>query len=117
MQKLLLILNAPPYGSERTLSALRLASALVNTEPQPELHLFLLSDAVVCALSGQMAASGESLADMLNGLTTAGADVRICRTCASARGVDETRLLAGVRIGTMPELAQWALEADKVISF
>jgi uncharacterized protein involved in oxidation of intracellular sulfur len=39
------------------------------------------------------------------------------RTCAEARGLDQTRLLPGVKIGTMPELADWTLEADKVVSF
>jgi len=34
-----------------------------------------------------------------------------------ARGISESQLIPGVRIGTMPELAAWTLAADKVISF
>jgi uncharacterized protein involved in oxidation of intracellular sulfur len=117
MQKILITLNASPYGSERTLSGLRLASALLSTDPKPQLHLFMLSDAIVTALSGQVAATGESLGEMLQNLLEGGADLRVCRTCATARGINEERLIAGVKIGTMPELATLTLEADKVISF
>lgn len=117
MQKILVILNASPYGSERTLSALRLALALSSTEPKPEISLFMLSDAVVTALAGQTAANGVSLGEMLQTLLEAGADLRVCRTCISARGITAAQLIAGVQIGTMPELAALTLAADKVLSF
>lgn len=117
MQKILMVLNASPYGSERTLSALRLALALSQNDTPCTLHLFMLSDAVVTALAGQNSGSGASLGDMLQELLAAGADLRICRTCASARGIDQAALIDGVRIGTMPELAALTLAADKVLSF
>ncbi|WP_280954848.1 DsrE family protein [Paludibacterium denitrificans] len=53
MQKILFILNAPPYGSERTLTALRLATTLAADAAAPELSIFLVSDAVSTALAGQ----------------------------------------------------------------
>ena len=52
-QKILLIVHAPPYGSERCLSALRLALALAAREgDKPLLDVFLMSDATVLALPG-----------------------------------------------------------------
>ena len=34
-----------------------------------------------------------------------------------ARGLADLTLIAGVAIGTLPELADWTLAADKVITF
>lgn len=117
MQKIVFMLNASPYGSERTLSALRLALALADTADKPELDLFLLSDAVVAAKSGQAVAAGATLEEMLRDLIAAGARVKVCKTCAVARGLTQTDLLEGVGIGTMPELAALTLAADKLLSF
>ncbi len=47
-----IVANDAPYGSERTYNALRLAGALVTSEPELELTLFLLGDAVACAKAG-----------------------------------------------------------------
>jgi sulfur relay (sulfurtransferase) complex TusBCD TusD component (DsrE family) len=47
--KILLILNDPPYGNERCYNALRLANALLKTEPRTEITIFLMADAVACA--------------------------------------------------------------------
>jgi uncharacterized protein involved in oxidation of intracellular sulfur len=117
VQNILLIVNASPYGSERCLSALRLTLALAAHGQPSRIKLFLLSDAVITAQNGQGNSSGPSLADMLGEAMAHGVAVHVCRTCAEARGLDQTRLLPGVKIGTMPELADWTLEADKVISF
>ena len=114
MENLLIVVNASPYGSERCLSALRLALAL--TQQPCRLQLFLLSDAVVVAQSGQQA-QPMALGAMLQELLEQGVAVSACRTCTDARGVSEDRLLAGVRIETMQELAAAMLAADKVLSF
>jgi uncharacterized protein involved in oxidation of intracellular sulfur len=60
VQNILLILNASPYGSERCLSALRLTLALASHGQPSRIKLFLLSDAVITAQSGQ-GNSGPSL--------------------------------------------------------
>jgi len=68
MQKILIIVHAPPYGSERCLSALRLATALAGRDAdRPEIRLFLMSDATVLGLphlrtgtrSGRLAADSR----------------------------------------------------------
>lgn len=117
MQKILFILNAPPYGSERTLTALRLATTLAADAAAPELSIFLVSDAVSTALAGQQTAGGLPLGQMLAELAQQGVAVYACRTCLDARGINESLLLPGVTIGTMPGLAQLTLQADKVLSF
>ena len=119
MQKILMIVHAPPYGSERVLSALRLATALVSQEEERvDLSIFMMSDAVTVGLPGQAGAeAGGGLQDMLEKLAQRGVEIYLCRTCALARGIAETPLIPGVAIGTLPELAQWTIEADKVITF
>ena len=118
MQKILVIAHAAPYGSERFLSALRLATALVGQEQTPvQLKLFLMSDAIVAALPNQASAeAGGGLQTMLEELVSRGVVIKLCRTCALARGIADLPLLPGLAIGTLPELAEWTLAADKVIT-
>lgn len=119
MQTVLIIIHAPPYGSERMLSGLRLATAIAGQEMDTvDLRLFMMSDAVTIGLSNH--ASGElggGLPQILEDLVRRGAQVRLCRTCVQARGMAELELIPGVLIGTMPELAEWTLAADKTITF
>ncbi|MBK1715526.1 DsrE/DsrF/TusD sulfur relay family protein [Rubrivivax gelatinosus] len=118
MQKILIIVHAPPYGSERCLSALRLANALAGAdEPAPELRLFLMSDATVLGLPNQVDGAGNGLQGLVQELVAREVPIALCRTCALARGLAELPLIEGTRIGTLPELAQWTLWADKVITF
>ena len=119
MQTVLIIVHAPAYGSERMLSALRLATALANQEDETvDLRLFMMSDAVTVGLANQPTAqAGGGMQQMLEELLGHGAQIRLCRTCALARGIADLTLIPGVSIGTLPELAEWALAADKVITF
>ena len=117
-QKILIIVHAPPYGSERCLSALRLALALAGREGEaPALDVFLMSDATVLALPDQQDASGNTLQNMLEQLIGHGVPVRLCKTCAGNRGLLNLPLVGGVTIGTLAELADATLRADKVITF
>jgi uncharacterized protein involved in oxidation of intracellular sulfur len=54
---------------------------------------------------------------MVQDLLAYGTEIKVCRTCAAARGIDQAQLIAGVGIGTMPELAELTLAADKLFSF
>ena len=118
MTTILIIVHAPPYGSERCLSALRLATALVGSEGErPEVRLFLMSDATVLGLPNQVDGVGNGLQGMIEQLVSQGVPVKLCRTCALARGIAELPLIPGTVIGTLPELAEWTLCADKVITF
>lgn len=119
MQSILIIAHAPPYGNERLLSALRLASALIGQEHETlQLRLFMMSDAVTVALPGHASADlAGGLEAMLEGLINRGVPVHLCRTCANARGLADLQLIQGVTIATIAELADWTLAADKVITF
>jgi uncharacterized protein involved in oxidation of intracellular sulfur len=118
MQKILIIVHAPPYGSERCLSALRVATALTGADGEtPEVKVFLMSDATVLALPNQVDAGGNGLQGMVEELVGRGVDIRVCRTCAYARGLSELPLIPGTAIGTLADLAAATLAADKVITF
>lgn len=116
MQKILLVIHAAPYGSERCRSALRVAISLADRDQQAQVRLFLMSDATTLALPNQEDA-GESLLPMLNELLARNVPVKLCRTCAQARGLLGLTLLAGCEIGTLDDLSDWTLESDKVLVF
>ncbi|MBB6575965.1 uncharacterized protein involved in oxidation of intracellular sulfur [Comamonas odontotermitis] len=116
-QKIVVIVHAAPYGSERCLSALRVATALAGHDSKPEVKVFLMSDATVVGLPNQHDGAGPGLQAMVETLVAEGVTIRLCRTCALARGLAELTLINGVSIGTLPELADWTLTADKVITF
>ena len=117
MQSILIIIHAPPYGSERCLSALRLATALAGRDDKPELSIFLMSDATGVGLPNQIDGAGNGLQGMVEQLVAAGVTIKLCRTCALARGLGDLPLIPGTSIGTLPELAEYTLQADKVITF
>ncbi|EKY3195182.1 DsrE/DsrF/TusD sulfur relay family protein [Cronobacter turicensis] len=117
MQKIVIIANGAAYGSESLFNSLRLAIALHDQPQAPELKLFLMSDAVTAGLRGQKPAEGYNVQQMLEILTAQNVPVKLCKTCADGRGVSALPLIEGVEIGTLVELAQWTLEADKVLTF
>jgi uncharacterized protein involved in oxidation of intracellular sulfur len=115
--KFLFILNDPPYGTERSYNALRLARNLLLKEAG-EVRLFLLGDAAACAKGGQKVPPGYyNIADMLSAFTRRGGKVGVCGTCIDARGIAEQDLVEGAARGTMDQLTQWTTWADKTLVF
>ncbi|MDE2369532.1 MAG: DsrE family protein [Burkholderiales bacterium] len=112
----LFILNEAPYGSERAYNALRLASALAGKEGQT-VRLFLMADAVACAKSGQKVPEGYYNIQWMLGKLIRKGDVALCGTCMDARGLRDDELVEGARRGTLAQLADWTVEADKVLLF
>ncbi|MBK4713898.1 MULTISPECIES: DsrE/DsrF/TusD sulfur relay family protein [Tenebrionibacter/Tenebrionicola group] len=117
MQKVLIIASGAAYGSESLFNSLRLAIALREQNNAPALKLFLMSDAVTAGLRSQKPAEGYSIQQMLEILTAQGVAVKLCKTCADGRGITPLPLIDGVEIGTLIELAEWTLAADKVLTF
>jgi uncharacterized protein involved in oxidation of intracellular sulfur len=116
--KILIIVNDPPYGTERVYNALRLAHAVLKKEPQATLALFLMADSVVAATAGQKTPDGYyNVERMLKRVLVGKGEVLLCGTCMDARGLDETSLMPGARRSTMDELAAATVEADKVLVF
>lgn len=117
MSKTLLILNDPPYGSERSYDALRLAGMLCRAEDE-EVRLFLLGDAASCAKSGQTVPQGfYNVELMLDRVARTEALVGVCGTCMDARGIEDGELVAGTHRSNLEELAAWAQWAEKVMVF
>lgn len=116
--KVLLIINEPPYGSERAWNALRLATALQQEVPDTQIRLFLLSDGVYSALPEHHRPEGSyNIGQMLTSLIASGAEVLACVTCIDQRGLWNAKLIEGVKLGSMVELAHWTAESDKVLVF
>ncbi len=117
MSKTLFVLNDPPYGTERSYNALRLAGSLVKAEGE-EVRMFLLGDAASCAKSNQKVPEGfYNLQIMLNRVTRGGGTVGVCGTCMDARGIAEAELIDGTKKSTLAELTSWTQWADKVLVF
>lgn len=116
--KILLILNDPPYGTERSYNGLRLAHALKKNAPESQITLFLMADAVLCAKAGQKTPEGfYNVERMLRRVLGSGGQVLICGTCLDARGITDAELVDGAGRSTMDALASATLHADRVLVF
>jgi uncharacterized protein involved in oxidation of intracellular sulfur len=116
--KTLLIVNDPPYGTERVYNALRMAHALLKKEPSSEVTIFLMADAVVAAKAQQKTPDGYyNVERMLKRVLSGNGVVLLCGTCMDARGMSDAELMGGARRSTMDELAGITIEADKVLVF
>lgn len=115
---MLFILNGPPYGDEHTYNGLRLAGALAHREGN-EVRVFLMGDAAVAAKAGQKVPEGfYNLQLMLNKVARRGEGrVAVCGTCMDARGMAADELMEGAHRGTLDELADWSMWAEKVLVF
>ena len=116
MASTLFILNDGPYGNERAYNALRLAGALAAREGQ-HIRVFLLGDAVACAKRGQKVPEGYYSLQLMLGKVLSNGEVTLCGTCMDARGLGDAELIDGARRGTLAQLADWTVEADKVLVF
>ena len=115
--KYLFILNDPPYGTERSYNGLRLAHSLAKRE-ETEVRVFLMGDAVACALSGQQTPNGYyNLERMIKALARRDARVCCCGTCLDARGIRDEGLCEGSRRSSLEELTEWVLWADRIVTF
>ena len=77
----LLVLNGAPYGDERSYNGLRLALSLAKRQ-DVELRVFLMGDAVGCAVVGQQTPDGYyNLERMLKGIAKKQVPVGCCGTC------------------------------------
>ena len=116
--KALFIINDAPYGSEKAYNALRMAMTLQKEHPDVSVSVFLMADAVTCALAGQSTPQGYySVERMLKAVIAKGGQVKACGTCSEARGIKALGLIDGVEISTMSQLTQWTVEADRVLTF
>jgi uncharacterized protein involved in oxidation of intracellular sulfur len=116
--KVLIVLNRNPYdGTDVTWNALRLGDKLLDKDV--ELKIFLMNDSIDLAKEGVEPPAGYfNLTEMLGGLIAKDVPVKVCGTCLVRCGIHKGKaLIKGALEAKMPELAEWILECDRVISF
>ena len=115
--KTLVILNDPPYGSERSYNGLRLAGALAKRE-RAAVRVFLMGDAAACGKAGQTVPQGYyNIERMVRVVAQAGGDVGVCASCMDARGIKDAELAQGARRSSLEELGDWCGWAEQVLVF
>ena len=115
--KILVVLNDPPYGTERSYNGLRLAGSLARREGV-EVRVFLFGDAVGCALGNQKVPDGYYHLDrMVTAAVRHGGEIGCCGTCMDARAFTDEMLVDGARRSTLEEATDWTIWADKVVTF
>jgi uncharacterized protein involved in oxidation of intracellular sulfur len=116
--KVLFVINDAPYGTEKAYNALRLAMALQGDHSDVEVRIFLMADAVTCALLNQSTSQGYyNIERMLKAIINKGGLVKACGTCSEARGIEEVKLIDGVEISTMSQLGNWVVKSDETLTF
>jgi uncharacterized protein involved in oxidation of intracellular sulfur len=119
MQKILIIINDAPYGTEKAYNALRMAMTLQKEHGENvAVKIFLLADAVLCGLPNQNTPAGYyNIERMLKSVISKGGEVKSCGGCSEARGIANVEFIEGVKLSNMKEFAQWTVECDKVLTF
>ena len=117
MSKVLFILNDPPYGTERSYNALRLAGSLSKQEGE-RIRVFLIGEGAACAHGGQKLPQGHySIEVMLKAVLRHGGEIGVCSSCMDARGIADSELAEGIHRSTMEKLTDWTIWADRVVVF
>lgn len=115
---ILFLLNEAPYGSEKSYNALRLALQVKKDSPESTVHIFLMADAVFCAIPSQHTPDGYyNVERFLKGLIGKGCEVKLCGSCMDARGMVESRIIDGAKRSNLAELSAWVLASDKQMVF
>ena len=110
----LFVLNDPPYGTERSYNALRLAGSL--SKRGTPMRLFLIGEGAACAHQNQKVPQGHySIEVMLKTVIKHGGEIGVCASCMEARGIADADLIEGTHRSSMDELTRWTEEAGKVI--
>jgi uncharacterized protein involved in oxidation of intracellular sulfur len=116
--KILFIINDAPYGTEKAYNALRMGMQIQKSDESAEVRIFLMADAATAALPNQKTPDGYyNIERMLKSILRKGGKVKICGTCADARGIGDLPLIEGAEKSTMKELVDWTLDCDKVLTF
>ena len=117
MPKTLFILNDPPYGTERSYNALRLAGSLSKREGE-DVKVFLIGDAAACAKKDQKVPQGYyNVEVMLRSVATRGGEIGVCGTCMDARGIADGELSDATHRSSLDQLTDWMQWAEKVLVF
>lgn len=111
----LIVINDPPYGTERLYNGLRLAHSLLRRED--DVTVFLMGDAVAGAKQGQKTPDGFYNIERMVKRVIAKGRLLLCGTCMDARGIGDDDIVEGAERSTMDALAEATEQADKVLVF
>ena len=113
----LFILNDPPYGTERSYNARRLAGSL-SKQSGEHVRVFLIGEGAACAHGHQKVPQGHyNIEIMLKTVVKHGGEIGVCSSCMDARGISDADLVEGAKRSSMDELTEWSRDADKVFVF
>ncbi len=116
--KALIIINDAPYGTEKAYNALRLAIQIGKDYEDSEVTIFLMADAVGCAIPNQNTPNGYyNIERMLKAVVGKNGKIKICTSCAETRGLKDLNFVEGAELSTMKELTQLVMQCDKVVTF
>lgn len=115
MTRTLIIINDPPYGTERLYNGLRLAHALMKRDG--EVTVFLLGDAVAGGKAGQKTPDGFYNIERMGKRVAHNGKLLLCGTCMDARGIRDDEIIEDSQRSTMDALAEATEQADKVLVF
>ena len=117
--KVLIIFNRQPYdNTDVTWNGLRLADKL--SQAGQDVRIFLMNDSVDMArdVCEPPAEYDQNLSEMLRELISKGIAVKVCGTCMARCGIHKNEpYFEGAEESTMPALAKWVVESDKVLTF
>jgi len=118
MKKVLILINDAPYGTEKAYNGFRLAMQIQKDYENTDLCVFLMADAVTCALPDQNTPNGYyNIERMLKSVLLKKGKVKLCGSCSDARGIKGMQLVEGAELSTMKELSQLTMECDKMMTF
>jgi uncharacterized protein involved in oxidation of intracellular sulfur len=116
---ILIIFNREPYdNTDVAWNGLRLAGKLLDAAKL--VRIFLMNDAVDMAREVCKPPPGydQDLGQILKDLIARGVPVRVCGTCMARCGIHKNHpYFDGAESSTMPALAEWVIQSDKVITF
>lgn len=112
----LIVLSHAVQDGDTTWNALRLATTLVAQ--QAAVRIFVMNDAIdLVRLQSEPAPAEFDLPGMLRALLARGARVKICTTCVTRCGIGHGEVMPEVSMSSMPELATWVTDSDRVLVF
>jgi|SRR5690554_3241595 len=118
MKTILIIINDAPYGTEKAYNGLRIANQLNKNHSEIQVNVFLMADAVNCAVAGQNTPNGYyNIERMIKLSLNKGAKVKLCGSCSVARGLKTEQIIEGTEMSNMEELGNWIATADQTLTF
>ena len=107
-----LVASSAPQDGDAVYNTLRLAQTAHNRGH--DVRLFFINDAVDAVRRGFGA---QEMRDLLDGCIRDEIPVKICTTCLTRCGIDQSAVRDDVTMAAMSDLAEWIEESDRVLTF